>query len=363
MDLEVSTVSRTESTVGHSAAAVYVLTNEMIRRSGARSVPEALRLVPGVQVARINASTWAISIRGFNERFANKLLVQIDGRTVYTPLFGGVFWDVQDVLLEDVERIEIIRGPGATVWGANAVNGVINIITKRADDTQGLFAEGGGGNERGFASARVGGQSDNVAWRAYGKWFDRDSGFSPTRDTNDDWQVGRICFRTDWKPSCCDTVTFQGDYYDGNAGMTHIEPIPASPFVQIGPRDQKLSGGNALLRWSRKIDDDSDWSIQLYYDRTERTLGDNEIREDRDTVDVDFQYRFPLADYHSLIWGFGYRNTRDRIRDSTFHLQFSPTDRADDRFSTFLPRPDDITGRPPVFHSRLEVLMERLHRF
>jgi iron complex outermembrane receptor protein len=142
MDLVVSTVSRSESTVGRSPAAVYVLTNEMIRRSGARSVPEALRLVPGVQVARINANTYAISIRGFNQQFANKLLVQIDGRTVYTPLFAGVYRDVQDVLLEDVERIEIIRGPGATVWGANAVNGVINVITKRANDTQGLFVEG-----------------------------------------------------------------------------------------------------------------------------------------------------------------------------------------------------------------------------
>ena len=335
MDSVVSTVSRTESTVGRSAAAVYVLTNEMIRRSGARSVPDALRLVPGVQVARINANTYAISIRGFNQQFANKLLVQIDGRTVYTPLFAGVFWGVQDVLLEDVERIEIIRGPGATVWGANAVNGVINVITKRANDTQGLFVEGGGGNERGFASARIGGQSGNFSWRTYGKWFDRDAGLSLMGNASDDWQMGRFGFRTDWQPNCCDTITFQGDYYDGDAGQFQVIPTPVFPFVQAGPENQRLSGGNALVRWSRQIDDDSDWSLQFYYDRTERTFEGTGFRENLDTVDVDFQHRFGWRDYHSTIWGFGYRNTQDKILN-TFHQRFLPTDRADDRFSFFV---------------------------
>jgi iron complex outermembrane receptor protein len=335
MDVVVSTVSRTESTVGRSPAAVYVLTNEMIRRSGARNIPEALRLVPGVQVARINANTYAISIRGFNQQFANKLLVQIDGRTVYTPLFAGVFWDVQDVLLEDVERIEIIRGPGATVWGANAVNGVINVITKRAQDTQGLFVEGGGGNERGFASARIGGQSGDFSWRTYGKWFDRDAGLSLAGNASDDWQMGRFGFRTDWQPNRCDTITFQGDYYDGDAGQFLRTPTAVFPFVQTGPQNKSLAGGNALVRWSRQIDEDSDWSLQFYYDRTERTLESTNFRENRDTVDVDFQYRFGWSDYHSIIWGFGYRNTRDKIRNA-FGLRFLPTDRADDRFSFFV---------------------------
>jgi iron complex outermembrane receptor protein len=335
MDLVVSTVSRTESTVGRSPAAVYVLTNEMIRRSGSRSVPEALRLVPGLQVARINANTYAISIRGFNQQFANKLLVQIDGRTVYTPLFAGVFWDVQDVLLEDVERIEIIRGPGATVWGANAVNGVINVITKRAQDTQGLFVEGGGGNERGFASARIGGQSGDFSWRTYGKWFDRDAGLSLAGNANDNWNMGRFGFRTDWQPNCCDTITFQGDYYDGDAGNTNRTPIPVFPFVQTGPQNKNLGGGNALVRWTHQIDDDSDWSLQFYYDRTERNIDTTGFRENRDTIDVDFQHRFGWCDYHSTIWGFGYRNTRDRIRN-TFGLRFLPTDRADDRYSFFV---------------------------
>jgi iron complex outermembrane receptor protein len=148
LDMEVTSVSRQVSTVGRSPAAVFVITNEMIRRSGARSIPEILRMAPGVQVARIDASKWAISIRGFSGRFSNKLLVQIDGRSVYTPLFGGVFWDVQDVVLEDIERIEVIRGPGATVWGANAVNGIINIITKNTTDTQGMLVQGGDGRTR-----------------------------------------------------------------------------------------------------------------------------------------------------------------------------------------------------------------------
>ena len=158
LDAEVTSVSRQESTVGRSPAAVFVITNEMIRRSGARTIPAVLRMAPGVNVARIDANKWAVSIRGSNGRFANKLLVQIDGRTVYTPLFGGVFWDVQDVVFEDVERIEVVRGPGATVWGANAVNGIINIITKNAADTQGTYLQAGAGTEdRSFAMARYGG--------------------------------------------------------------------------------------------------------------------------------------------------------------------------------------------------------------
>ena len=180
--MPVSTVSRQESTVGQSPAAVFVITNEMIRRSGAKSIPEVLRMVPGVEVAQIDSNKWAVSIRGFNGRFANNLLVQIDGRIVYDPLFGGVFWDVQDVLLEDVERIEVIRGPGATVWGANAVNGVINIITKSAKDTQGVYFESGAGShEEGFSSVRYGGQiGDDLCYRVYGKWFETGDYFSPT---------------------------------------------------------------------------------------------------------------------------------------------------------------------------------------
>ena len=222
LQTEVSTVSRQVSTVGRSPAAVFVITNEMIRRSGARCLPEVLRMAPGVEVARLDANKWAVSIRGFNSRFANKLLVQMDGRSVYTPLFGGVFWDVQNIVLEDIERIEVIRGPGASVWGANAVNGIINIITKRAADTPGVLVQGGAGSfERGFATAQYGGAiGDNVHYRVYGQWFDRDTGWAPGDSAHDDWRIGLGGMRADWTPTECDTVTFQGDAYQGVAGPT-----------------------------------------------------------------------------------------------------------------------------------------------
>ena len=206
--------------MGQSPAAVFVITNEMIRRSGAKTIPEVLRMVPGVEVAQIDSNKWAVSIRGFAGRFTNNLLVQIDGRTVYDPLFSGVFWDVQDVILEDVERIEVIRGPGATVWGANAVNGVINIITKSAKDTQGVYFESGAGShENGFSSMRYGGRiGEDLDYRIYGKWFETGDYFSPDFQATDAWRQVHGGFRMDWRTSCEDTITFQGDYYNGYDG-------------------------------------------------------------------------------------------------------------------------------------------------
>ena len=362
MDMEVSTVSRTESTVGRSPAAVFVVTNEMIRRSGARSVPDVLRLVPGVNVARVSASRWAISIRGFNDVFANKLLVQIDGRTVYNPIFSGVYWDQQDLLLEDIQRIEVIRGPGATVWGANAVNGVINIITKRARDTQGTMLQGGGGTEeRDFGAFRYGGKfGDSVYYRLYGKWDERDGGWA-TPDAADDWRAGRGGFRIDWEPSESTTLTLQGDFYEGRSGQRYnasIEPVPppfSPPPYQIpGVRsDQAPAGQNLLTRYSRKLSDETDWSIQLYWDRTERP--DNPLNYDPfllsiNTFDLDFQHRFPLADCHSLIWGFGYRNTRS-VTGGHFTASFVPPIRSFGIISYFVQ--DQITLSPDQLYLTL----------
>jgi len=338
----VSTVSRQKSTVGKSPAAVYVITNEMIRRSGARSIPEVLRMAPGVQVMKIDSNKWAISIRGFAERFSNKLLVQIDGRSVYTPLFAGVFWDVQDVLLEDVERIEVIRGPGATVWGANAVNGVINIITKSAKNTQGAFVEAGGGTERAFTSARAGGQvGDNGWYRAYGKWFERGSGGGQGTSPADDWRSGRGGVRMDFDLDDEMTLTLQGDYYSGESGTqsTLAAPLPAG--LQTLNFDEQVSGGNVLARLGRTIDDDTNWSLQFYYDRTERELAQVGFSENRNTVDVDFQFRSsPIVD-HSVIWGAGYRYNQDELTNGPFFVSVSPAERAYDLVSGFVQ--DEVT--------------------
>ena len=344
LEMEVTSVSRQKSTIGRSPAAVFVITNDMIRRSGARSIPEALRLAPGVQVARLDGNKWAVSIRGFNGRFANKMLVQIDGRSVYTPLFAGVFWDVQDTLLEDIDRIEVIRGPGATVWGANAVNGVINIITKSTEDTQGSYFNAGAGNEdRGFAGARYGGRlSDDATFRLYGKWFERDTGAAPNGDAHDDWRSLRGGFRIDWTPTCVDRVTLQGDYYDGSSGQRSFVAEPTMPpaFVRTVDDDFDVSGGNVLARWTHELDLESDWSLQMYYDRTERAFAQSPFSEDRDTIDIDFQYRVPLGDDHKVIMGAGYRMTADSIVSSPT-IAISPADRSVNLFSYFIQ--DEIT--------------------
>ncbi len=335
---EVTTVSRQKSTLGRTPAAVFVITNEMIRRSGARSVPEALRLAPGVQVARVTAGRWAISIRGFNGVFANKLLVQIDGRSVYTPLYAGVFWDAQDVLLEDVDRIEVIRGPGATVWGANAVNGVINILTKSSADTQGIFAETGGGTfERGFASARYGGQLGNDAhYRIYGKWFDRTSATFPGGVQDDNLVLGQGGFRMDWKPTDADLVTFQGDTYSGYSGGQSNVPVPTDPFAgELRVGNDTFRGRNSILRWTHTIDDETDWSLQLYYDRTERRFVRLDLNEDRDTYDLDYQVRW-RAKNHRLIAGIGYRLTQDKNNNDPFRFPLTNPTRSDPLYSYFI---------------------------
>src|SRR3984957_3510970 len=218
MNIEVTSVTRHPEKLLQAASAIQVITQEDIRRSGATSIPEVLRLADNLEVAQKNSHDWAISARGFNTALGNKLLVMIDGRTVYTPLYSGVFWDAQDFLLEDIDRIEVISGPGGTLWGANAVNGVINIITKSAADTQGVYAEAGGGSEpQEFAGARYGGSLDgDTAFRVYGKYFDRSAEVLANGDSgSDSWSRGRGGFRVDSDPSAHDRLTLQGDYYAG----------------------------------------------------------------------------------------------------------------------------------------------------
>src|SRR5467141_5240689 len=219
--IEVTTASKVPVKATRTPAAIYVITQEDIRRSGATSIPEALRMAPGVEVARVDSNTWSLGVRGFESTLSRSVLVLIDGRSVYTPLFAGVYWQVQDTVLEDIDRIEVIRGPGGTIWGANAVNAVINIITKNAKDTRGTMASTGGGNlDQGFVNARYGaGNGKNFSYRIYGKAFTRGPEFHPDHQQFDDWRMGQTGFRTDWDAHNRDRLTLQGDVYYGDAGQ------------------------------------------------------------------------------------------------------------------------------------------------
>jgi len=341
MNLRVTSTARRPQTVAASAAAIFVITQEDIRRSGVTSIPEALRMVPGVEVARIDANKWAISARGFNGRFANKLLVMIDGRSVYTPLFSGVLWDAQDTVLEDIDRIEVVRGPGASLWGANAVNGVINIVTKRARDTQGaLLVAGGGSEEQGFTTLRYGGRfDDDTYYRAYAKYFNRDSQeFIGGADAADDWQVGRSGFRVDWEPEGPDGLTVQGDFYKGVVGTTGRSFALTAPFSRTVNTDDNVFGGNLLGRWTHEFEDGSDMQLQVYYDLV---AGDElGISLEEHTFDVDFQHHFQADDRNDIVWGLGYRVNAAQF-DGNFTVSFTDRNRTDHLASAFLQ--DDIT--------------------
>ncbi|MDH3560056.1 MAG: TonB-dependent receptor [Gammaproteobacteria bacterium] len=345
MDIEVTSVSKKPQKHSEAAAAIFVISNDDLRRWGVTTLPDALRRVPGLQVARIDANKWAITARGFNSRFANKLLVMIDGRSVYTPLFAGVYWESHDVPLEDIERIEVIRGPGGTLWGANAVNGVINIITRQAGDTPGTLVSAGAGNEeRGFGSVRHGGRLNNGAdYRVYAKHSSRDAGGNST-GAHDDWELGQIGFRSDWDRGERDSFTLQGDYYDGKAGeQVHIAsgPLNNPPATFVG--DTGLSGGNLLFRWQRVAKENSEFALQAYIDHVKRD--EIVLHEDRDIFDVDFQHHLSPVKDHDMVWGIGYRHTRDATQNNaTFSLD--PSTRSVDLFSAFVQ--DEISLTPDL---------------
>lgn len=329
MGVDVTSVSRRPERYGDAPASIQVITQDDIRRSGATSIPEALRLADNLQVAQIDSRNWAVSARGFNGGIANKLLVMIDGRTVYTPLFSGVFWDVQNYLLDDIDRIEVISGPGGTLWGANAVNGVINIITKRAQDTQGFLLEGAGGTElRDLGGFRYGGKiSSNMFYRVYGEYFNKDGTVnSMGLDREDDWLFGQGGFRLDWDQSIQNTVTFSGDFYDGR-------------YHQLSGPDISNGGGNLLSRWTHTFSEDSSTDLQFYYDRTHR-LEPGFFSDDLDTYDVDFQHRFVPFERHSIVWGAGYRFTHDRV-GNTPEVSFLPPELDRNLYSFFVQ--DQIT--------------------
>ena len=281
MDVNVNAVSRKEEPLGPTPAAVTVITAEDIRRSGVTNIPEALRLVPGVQVARINASSWAISARGFNTQVSNKMLVQIDGRTVYSPIFGGVFWELQDLVLDDIARIEVVRGPGATLWGTNAVNGIVNIITKSAHQTKStaIVLSGGGADDLGLAWFRTGGAlTPDTSYRVASKYFYRDEMVLPDgSDSKDSSRFGRTRFRID-STQGANEWTLEGDVLRAFEGL-------------LGRPDAKLLGGDVLARWSRKISNDSSLQIQASYDRLlRRETLNSDIRQRMANVDLQHQF-------------------------------------------------------------------------
>lgn len=335
MNLEVTSVSKRPERSMDATAGLFVITSDEIRRSGATSIPELLRMVPGVHVARIDANKWAVGIRGFSSRLARSLLVLIDGRSVYSPLFAGVYWEVQDTLLEDIDRIEVIRGPGGTLWGANAVNGVINIITKDAARSQGKFVAIRGGNElRGQGSARYGGTTrGGVAYRAYAKFNDVDDGFNRTTPDFDAWWLGRAGFRADTTTDSGDSVTLQGDVYAGRTGQHTTITGYDAPYIETVFADSDLSGGNLLGRWRRDLPGGSVLTTQFFHDRTHRI--DPTFSEDRNTWDLEVQHRLHPSSRHDLLWGAGARVTSDET-SAVPTIQFVPGSRTDSVLSAFV---------------------------
>lgn len=343
MDIEVTLASRKEQRFFDTAAAIFVLTQDDIYRSGVTSIPEVLRLVPGMQVAHVDANKWAISARGFNGRFAQKLLVLIDGRTVYSPIFSGVFWDIQDLMLEDVERIEVIRGPGATLWGTNAVNGIINIITKRAYDTQGFYVRGGGGTEeRGFGAVRFGAPlHENATFRIYGKYFNRDAFVDAFgKKQADDWYQYRTGLRYDWQPSPQNTFTAQAGLYRGRAGQTFSIPVLTGDVLErVFDEDTDLSGAHVLAQWDHTFSPSSKMSLQTYYDRNRRM--DSGLFIFYETYDVDFQHQFVIGKKQNVVWGVGYRTNRDTTHGMT-KIAFDPLSHTTRQLSAFVQNEIDL---------------------
>ncbi|MCB1949322.1 TonB-dependent receptor [Nitrosomonas sp.] len=336
MQIEVTTVSRRSQKLSEVPSAVFVITQEDIQRSGATSIPDALRMAPGVQVERVSTDKWAVSIRGFNGVYANKLQVLMDGRSVYNPMFAGVQWEQQDTLLEDIERIEVIRGPAAAVWGANAVNGVINIITKQAADTQGsLLTAGGGSFEQGFFGARYGGKiNEATPFRFYAKGFTRDRLTSTTGDNiHNQWHSARGGFRLDHTRGI-DQFTLQGDiFYNAHGDTVDRSQLNLPGIPQNGSRGH-TEGGNIRLRWDRVYSEQSAIMLQIYYDRNRYRLvpiGDS----DAESFDVDFQHRLNFLEKHSVTWGLNYRLYHNTVFDSVIS-QFTPREQTNHQFGAFL---------------------------
>ncbi|MGH9325873.1 MAG: TonB-dependent receptor plug domain-containing protein [Terriglobia bacterium] len=304
-NIKVTTVSKEPEEVWRTPAAIYVITQDDIRRSGATTIPDVLRLAPGVKVAQIDSDHWAVAIRGLNSQFSRYMLVLIDGRKVYSPLQGGVYWEFEMVPLEDIDRIEIIRGSGGTIWGPDAVNGVINIITKDAKDSHGSLLTAGGGNvDRATGEYRYGGgDGKTFDYRFYGMGFDRAPEFHPDHDPYDSWTTGQAGFRTDWSSQGLESLTIEGDIYKGDDGIRTSIASYSPPSQSNVDGIENVSGGDLLGHWKRKFKNGSDVQVRAYFDRS--NLFTPQLGELRDTFDVDFIHYLPLGHRQDLIWGAG----------------------------------------------------------
>jgi iron complex outermembrane receptor protein len=334
MDVKIYSAAKKEQAMADTSAAAFVISQEDIRRSGATSIPDALRMAPGVQVAQINAHAWAISIRGFNDRFSTKLLVMVDGRTVYSPLFSGTYWSAQDAVLEDIDRIEVIRGPGGTVWGANAVNGVINIRTKHSQKTQGGLVSAQGGNYQDTGSIRYGGDlGKDGTYRVYAKgkhnadYLNRNG-----QNAHDQWNTGQGGFRADYNFTGKDELSFSGDILEMQGDET--VGLPTAIDSEMSRRS-----ANALAKLTHKTED-GEWYLQSFYSTEERR--GYYINQLIDTFDMEFQHNLQAGQRNAVTWGLDYRLVKDELTDFN-GASFSPAGRATQLFSAFLQDQFSIT--------------------
>ena len=321
-NVEITSVSKVAQPLSAAAAPVYVIGHDDILASGASQVAEMLRLAPNLEVMQTNPSHWIISSRGLNgndaaQNFPNKLLVMIDGRSVYSPLFSGVYWDMQQVLPENIERIEVVSGPGGTLWGANAVNGVVNIVTRNAGATQGGVLDLSAGDHYSSAALQYGGTlGDDVHYRAYATTFyDRASDTPASANGHDGWSKPQGGFRLDWTPSGGDRVMLSGDIFGGAA-------------AQPGASNQRVSGGNVIARWDHPLEEGSSLSVQAYYDQMRRD--DSGGGQTLNTYDLSIQHNFQLGSWNSVVWGVGDRISQYRTTSplATNQLLFNPAGRA-----------------------------------
>jgi iron complex outermembrane receptor protein len=339
LNIEVTSASKKEQRLSHVAAAIFVITQDDIQHSGATSIPDVLRMVPGVDVAQIDANHWAISIRGFNATYANKVLVMIDGRSVYSDSFSGVFWDQQDVPLEDIDRVEVIRGPGGTVWGANAVNGVINIITKDTRETHGGLISAGGGTQTAANTLLQYGAAagSRGSYRVFGHYFDVVNSATPGgQSATDGWHGLHGGFRTDWDLSQTDTLSVQGDLMRTGGGENVYAIFPNIPLATNLNEPVTNSVGDIMARWEHKLANGSHTSLQVYYNYVHR-FGDEGVDQHSRTIDVEFQHHLSIAMRHDIVWGLDYRvDDISLVGTTAYSYQFDPSHRLDNLATGFL---------------------------